>query len=359
MTETQTDLASTLVQARADYDALRLDESLAGYEAALAAAPDSYDATLGLSRVLSRMRRQAEALAAAERCIALDHQRPEGYCARGQLRFLVDDLDEARDDLLRALELAPDDPEARLSLAQVYADQSRFDEAEAELARAREAIAALEGEGARNRLLGTAWHAQAYLLLARNKNAEAVEAAQEAIALEAANPHAACLAYSNIGILEARSRRYDSAIDYLEHAYTMNRYFHRAGSALGRLLILRNHPQRAAEVLEQVLETMPEENGSTRYAYAMALARSGRRAQALGEYRAALSKGLSTPDALLARWQTVWLSEVGRYAVIGVILAAVLAYVVLAKPSPQTMTFLAILALILVLQRTMGRRRRS
>ncbi|MFH1086650.1 MAG: hypothetical protein V1772_12925, partial [Chloroflexota bacterium] len=230
--------------------------------------------------------------------------------------------------------------------------------AEAALAQARQTIGELADERERDRLLGTAWHAQAYLLLAKSKNAEAIEAAQQAIALEAANPHAACLAYSNIGILEARARRYDSAIGYLDHAYSMNRYFHRAGSALGRLLILRNRPQRATEVLAQVLETMKEDNGSTRYAYALALARSGQRAEALAEYRAALAKGLAGLDVLSARWHILWLSEAGRYAVIAVILAAVLAWIVLAKPSPQAMTFLAILALILVLQRTLGRRRR-
>ncbi|MBN1399929.1 MAG: tetratricopeptide repeat protein [Anaerolineae bacterium] len=341
------------------YHALRLDEAQALFEQILESAPQSFEGHLGLSKTYARQRRQDEAVEEAKTCIELAPERHEGYAALGALYFLTDALDEAREQLERALEIAPGAVEPRLTLSQVYADQGHYAEAEAELARAREATEAIAGERERLRSTAMAWHAQAYGLLAQGKNPEAVEAAQEAIALQEASPYAACLAYSNIGILEARARRYDQAIEYLERAYAMNAYFHRAGAALGRILILRRRPGRAAEVLSQVLQSMPEANGSVRHAYALALARSGQRAEALAQFRQALSLGLSGPDLVTARWQTVWLSDVGRYAVIGLVMAAVLVWIVVARPSAQALTFLAILALILILQRTLGRRSRS
>jgi len=207
-------------------------------------------------------------------------------------------------------------------------------------------------------LLALAWHAETYQRLAEGQNSEAMECAQEVIAMEEASPYAACLAYSNLGILEARARRYELAIDHLEQAYGMNPFFHRAGSALGRILIVRGRHQRAAEVLGQTLEHMPVENGGTRYAYAMALAKLGERRRALVEYRQALEEGLTGMDVLVARWQSLWLSNGGRYAILGVAAAALLAWMVLAKPSPQALTFVSLVAVILILQRTVGQRRR-
>jgi tetratricopeptide (TPR) repeat protein len=185
-----------------------------------------------------------------------------------------------------------------------------------------------------------------------------MEAAQQVIALEEVNPYAACLAFSNMGILEARARHYDQAIEYLERAFSMNPYFGRAGSALGRLLIVRGQSERAVEILAETLDHLPKDDASTRYAYALALSRNGQRQEALAEYRRALDQGLSGSDALLARWQTVWLSEWGRYTIIGILLAGVLAWIVLAEPTPQMLTLVGLLAVIIILQRTVGRRKR-
>jgi tetratricopeptide (TPR) repeat protein len=358
MSDTTRDHTQLLAEAWEAYHALRLDEAQALFETILASAPDSFEGHLGLSKTYARQRRQDEAVEKAKTCIGLAPERYEGYAALGALFFLADALADAREQLDHAIEIAPDAVDPRLTLSQVYADQGEYEEAEAELARAREAIDAIADERERLRSTAMAWHSQAYGLLAQGKNAGAIEAAQETIALQEASPYAACLAYSNIGILEARARRYDQAIDYLERAYEMNPYFHRAGGALGRILILRRQNRRAAEVLSQVLQTMPETSGSVRYAYALALARSSRRAEALAQFRQALSLGLSGPDLLLARWQTIWLSDVGRYVIIGLALAAVLVWILVAQPSAQALTFLAILALVLMLQRTLGRRSR-
>lgn len=352
------DRHALLAQAHAAYHTLRLDEAAELYQAVLAARPDDYDACLGMARTLTRRRDQEEARAYAERCVALDPGRYGGYAALGALDFLADRLDEARNALNDAVERAPDEPEPYLTLTQVYADLRRFDEARAALEGGREAIRAIAEGSYRRSMEAFAFHVETYLYLAEGKDAEARESAQEVIAREADNPHAACLAYSNLGILEARARRYDTAIEYLERAFAMNPYFHRVGAALGRILLVRNQNGRAAEVLQQALAVAPPESGSTRYAYALALGRLKRRDESWEQFRLALAEGLKGGDRLMACWQLIWQSRLGRQALIGLVLVAVLAWVVLGNPPPTTLTFLALLVVVVVLQRTVGRRRR-
>jgi tetratricopeptide (TPR) repeat protein len=349
-----------LALARVAYIRLELDEALRLYDDLLEAQPDLYDAHLGRARTLARMRRQEEAVAEAQRCIALDAERAQGHAALGMLRFLADELNEAHAALDQAVALDPDAADTYLTLSQVYADESEFGPAWEALEKARALIDAMPEGAERQQLVALAWHAQAYYHLSQGKNAEAIEAAQEVIALEEDSPYAACLAYSNIGILEARSRRYDVAIEYLDKAYTMNPYFSRAGNALGRLLILRRRFARAAEALGEIIARFPEEGGSTYHAYGMALARAGgRRAEALEQFRIARRKGLRNQvDALSSLWYMVWLSEWGRYTLVGLVLAAVAAWLILGQPSPQALTFLGILVLIMVLQRSWNQRKR-
>lgn len=354
----QRTLTELVDQARDAYSHLRLEEALDCYQRAEALRADSYVACLGIARTLIRMRRSEEADAAIARCLSLDPGRFEGQTALGILLFLSDDDDEAISALKRAVEMAPDEAEPRLVLAQAYADTGELETASSELEKARELIAAVEDEGQRQSLLALAWHAEAYQWLSEGENAAAMECAQEVIALEEANPYAACLAYSNLGLLEGRARHYDLAIEYLEHAYQMNPFFYRAGAALGRILIVRGQYDRAARVLGRVLEQNGPAGGGTRYAYATALAKLGRRKEALAQYRRAREEGLSGVEKQLARWQTVWLSNRGRYAIAAIALVALVAWLVLAKPSLQALTLVALVVVILVLQRTLGRRRR-
>jgi tetratricopeptide (TPR) repeat protein len=344
-------------EARAAYQDLRLAEALEGFRAAEALQPDSFEVHLGLAQTLTRMRREEEALRAAQKAISLDSGRFEAYTALGVLHFLADRHDEAMAALRHAVELAPNDPEPRLVLAQVDADLRRFTEAEAELGVAHELVGAIKDQRAREQMLALAWHVETYLYLAEGRNTEAVESAQKVISQEGVNPYAATLAYSNLGVLELRQRHYNQAIEYLERAYEKNPYMHRAALTLGRLLIMRNRPQRAAEVLGQTLETMPAPtDGSARFFYAMSLARSGRREEALAAYRQALGEGLKGIDNLGARWQVIWLSTWGRAVVIAIGLGAVLAWILLFKPTPQTLTLVLLLVVILVLRRAIGRR---
>jgi tetratricopeptide (TPR) repeat protein len=347
-----------LAQADAAYNALDLDAAVTGYREVLEDSPGSYEAELGLAHALTRLRDHEQARAAAERCIALAPERAEGYASLGVLQFLLDETAPARQSLEKALALAPDDPEARLTLAQVAADEGNATAADEQLARARQSIDALPAGQDHDALLALAWHAQTYLQLIAGNNSAAREAAQEVIALREANPYAACLAYSNLGILDAQSKNYDQAIEYLEQAFGMNPRFYRAASALGRILILRKQHERAAEVLAVVVAHPFSDQGMDRYLWAMALAKSGRRAEAAEQYRLALSAGLKGVFKIQALWQVVWQNQWGRYAVIGVGLLAVLLYVLLVRPDGSALSLLAVAGVILLMQLVLGRARR-
>ncbi|NLG27633.1 MAG: tetratricopeptide repeat protein [Chloroflexi bacterium] len=351
MAEPSTDRETALRHAHAAYRDLRLDDAFETYRTLSAADPRDYDAQIGLARTLIRQRKQDEALAAAQRCVELDPTRYEGFAALGVLHFLTDELASASAAVQHAIGLAPDEPDPRLTLAQIHADQKQFPDAHAELDRARESIMRIADDALRLELQAAAGHSETYILLTENKPEDARLAAQTVITLEDANPHAACLAYSNLGILDARARRYSDAIDNLQRAIDMNPYLEGAGTTLGRLLILRGQAERAAQVLGKVVENPNLHGGSARMAYGMALARTGRRAEALEQYRQALAAGLRGTDKLIARWQTIWLDPRGRYVLIGLALAAVAAWVLFAQLSPQMLTLLAILVVIVLLQR--------
>ncbi|MEA3408461.1 MAG: tetratricopeptide repeat protein [Chloroflexota bacterium] len=352
------ELQALLDKAREAYHALRLDEALDLYQQAARVDPESFAAHVGLAKTLTRMRRQKQALDAAQQALELAPQQPDGHTALGTLFFLADQNEKAREALERAIELDAQQPESHLTLAQVYADLGRLEDAESQLERAQELIEGIPEQERRRSLQAIALHARAYKNLAEGNDKEAMERAEEIVAFKDANPHAACLAYANLGILEARKRRYAQAVEHLEKAFRLNPYFYRAGGALGRLLLVQKQHERAAEVLETVLDLTPDAGGGIHYAYGMALAKLGQREKAIAQYREALDKkGLRPLDSVAARWKMIWLSKTGRYLIIGLLLAAVLAWLVLARPSPQAITLVAIVAVIVILQRIMRRQR--
>ena len=352
------DYAELLQQAQDAYRGLRLDDALEYYLAAGEARPDGYEARLGLSRILGRLRRVEEAYVAAQRCIELAPERFEGYASLGTLHWLMARNDEAISLLQRSIELAPKEADPRLTLAQVYTDAVQIDRARAELAAAREFIAAIEDDDLRNRTGAFSWHVETYLLLAEGNDAEAMEAAQEAVDLQDANPYAASLALSNLGILHARARRYVEGIECLERARRMNPFLYQVENALGRLLLVTHSYERAAEVLGEATQNATRGNGSTRHAYATALAKLGRREEAGAQYRQALREGLGGLGGVIARWQLIWLSVWGRYALLGALAVGLLAWALFGEPSPTALTLVALVALILVLQKKFGQAKR-
>lgn len=336
------------------YRDLDLDTTISAYRAALAKGENDYQAHVGLARVYTRMRRVEQAEEHAQKALELEPEGWEGHDALGVLLFLTDEIDDARRSLEKAAELAPNAPEPLLTLSQVAADEGGFEEASQHLAKARALIETKDDADRRRELLAMAWHNETYIKLSEGDREGALAAAEKVIALQDANPYAACLAHSNIGILEARARNYDEAIDHLSQACEMNPYFYRASSALGRILIVRGRHEEAVTALEHALSQ--ERNPNTRYAYAVALAKSGQREEALANYRQALEEGLGGVDAIIARLQTLWLSKRARQVLVGIALLALVAWVIFGDPSAQVITFIIVVAAVVLLQQVIGKR---
>ncbi len=341
----------------AHYHSLRLDDALAAYERAAEEQPHGYDAQLGVTRTLTRMRRPDAAYAAAEALVAMDPDRWEGHASLGTLYFLSDRYEEAVDSLQRAIGLGPEESEPQFTLAQVFADLERQGEAQRALSAGRENLSNVSGEAA-GAMEAFGLHAEIYVLLAAGQEAEATELAQRLVGMRDVNPHAAALAYSNLGILAANSRNLEQAVEYLEQAYAISPYLHLAGRTLGTILVVRRNYERAAVVLGSVVDNMPDPDGSTRYVYGLALANSKHRREAEEQFRLALQSGLRGTNRLAAWWQMVWQSTWGRYIVIAVALAAVVAWLVFGRPQPQTLVAVVLVLLFLGVQRFLQRRRR-
>jgi len=339
------------------YNALRMDQAKDVFQSLVDKDPSNYEARLALARTYIRMRREDDAYEQAEACARMQPERAEAYTCQGMVRFLQDDLDEARDRLQQAILLDPDDPEPYLTLAQVMTDLKLYAESAAELQTARKLVAHITDDNQRRQLEASELHARTYVLLNQNKVPEAMAIAKELAEYEDETPYAACLAYSNLGLMEARLKHYDKSIEYLEKAYAMNPYFYRAGSALGRIYLVRGVVTKAAEVLGTVVANSPEVDAHTRHAYAASLAKIGRRAEAIEQYRTALQAGLKGLERLMACWQLVWLSNVGRLVVIALALAALAAWLIFGKPDGSTLAFVAVLLILFVMQRLLGRKR--
>jgi len=349
--------ASQVREGDQHYRALCLDDAMVAYERAAEIRPEGFEARLGLARTLTRMRRPEEAFAAAQALVDLDSGRWEGHACLGTLYFLGDRYDEAVQKLRQAIHLAPGEPESYFTLAQVYADLEQPSNARRALDEGREHLTEL-GEDAARSMAAFGLHSEIYMCLADGRQAEAVELAQRLVGMRDDNPHAAALAYSNLGILAANSRNLDQAVEYLEQAYAISSYLHLAGRTLGTILVVQHKYGRAAEVLSAVVESMPAPDGSTRYVYGLALANVKRRREAEEQFRLALQSGLKGTNRLAAWWQMVWQSAWGRYVVTAVFLAAAAAWLLFARPEPQTLVLAGCLVLFIVLQQRLQRRRR-
>jgi len=339
------------------YHRLELDAARQAFEDAVTGSPEAFEGHYGLARTLIRMRREEEARQEVQHCLALGPDRYAAYALAGLFHFLVDALDEAQGSLQKATELAPEETEPYVVLAQVYADQQAFAEADAALERARELIDALPDEAVQRRERAALLHAETYVALSAGREDEARAKAEQALAFGDANPHAVCLANTNLGLMSARRRRWDEAVGYLEAALELNPAFYRARGALGRVHLVAGRPQAAADALGAALDAMPRPDAHTVMAYASALSKIGRRDEAVAQYRRALELHPRCVERVYAWWQVIWQSRKGRASVIVLGTVTLMLWLWLGKPSPQAITLVLLVVLILVLQRSVANKR--
>ena len=347
----------TLDRATRALAALQLDEAASLYQSLIDQDDENYEAWIGFAKTLTKQRKTDEAFAAANKCIALDPERWDGYASLGTLSFLIDENDQAIEELKRAVSLNASEPEPLLTLSQVYAEKEEFELAEDSLREGQSLVDQMEEGTEKRAMQAFALHVKTYLLLSRGENDAAFETAQEIIAYKDANPHAACLAYSTLGILSWRDKDMDAAQEYLEQAHELNPYFSRSAATLGQLYYMRQQYDRAVEVLGDAVALNPRTDGAIHYAYGSALAKARRRQEAHEQFKVAIEQGLKGLPKWVARWQLIWLGTVGRTVIIMLGLALVAAWLIWGQPDMSTLTLFGAFAVFLLLRRLFGKKR--
>jgi predicted Zn-dependent protease len=128
--EAQRELAESLRRAN------RLDEARARFAAYLEQHPDDTEALVGAARTALSLADFDEAARHLDRALALDPKLSVAFHERGGLSLNRNQPVKAWEDLSRAVELEPDNPDYRARLALALARLGRSQEAEAEAKRA-------------------------------------------------------------------------------------------------------------------------------------------------------------------------------------------------------------------------------
>jgi serine/threonine-protein kinase len=232
------------------------EQARAAYQKAIALDPNYAAAYSGLADAewrLADMRTNnpddyARASAAAEKAIALAPDAPEGYRARGQLRYVYYyDWSGARADYEKALALDPTFGPAGVDHAQLMAT----------LGKVPEAIEALRQIIARDPLSGTAWHRLARLLMDSGRFTEVPEASARIRAI--GGDADANLFGADLDLLEGR---WQQSLEL----YRSQKY--QAWKLLGAAMAEHSlgHPNESQHALEEAIRTYGD---SLSFQYAM------------------------------------------------------------------------------------------
>jgi tetratricopeptide (TPR) repeat protein len=175
------------------------------YETALKLSPDYHYARRRLLRLALNQEDYATARQHAERLLAQAPNEPEHHFLAGLVHARADQIDEAREHYLAAVEAAHDDyPEAHFNLGLLEKGAGRIPEA---IAAYQKAIAHKPGYLAALNNLGLAYAAQ-------NDDSKAEQAYQSAIAHDPKY----IPAWINLGKLRVRTQQFEAAVAAFEHA---------------------------------------------------------------------------------------------------------------------------------------------
>ena len=227
----------------------RYDEAALQFRRVLAFAEDYALAWGGLGEALFRAGRYEEAVEPLDRALSIDPDLSIAgglHLVQGRSLLELNRLPAAERSLLRAAELAPDDPQPLLELAKLLSLQQRADEAELHRKRAME----LGANGV------AALHAQAEALRGRQRIDAALDAYREALELE---PNYAP-ALAGMGAAMFQLQRYEDAVDTLGQALAIDADLPEASSLyclMGRAQHELGYPEEAAEQFERCLALDP------------------------------------------------------------------------------------------------------
>ncbi len=213
------------------------------------------------------------------------------HVRRGVLLEQAGKLEEAVAEHEKALQINPQDVQARINLISLYGRLGRVEKAEEHY----RAILAVNPNRAE------AHYNYGVLLFGQQKYAEAEQAFERALQI---NPYHA-EAHNNLGYLLERQGRLEDARKQYEAAIADRPEYRLAHFHLGRLLV---NQRRYDEAIRHLLKTVtPEDDSTPGYLYALAAA-YGR----AGDRRNALTYARRARDAAAARGQTRLLSSIER-----------------------------------------------
>ncbi|MDA8230054.1 MAG: sulfotransferase [Magnetospirillum sp.] len=241
---------------------------------AVALAPDLVAAWNNLGIILQEAGKFDESLACLERVAALQPDYPEGHNNLGNTCKRLGRLDRAEAHYARALALNPNYAEAHSNLASLLNDRGRLDEA---AAAARRAIDL-------NPRLADAYINLAAIDTARGKQAEALRRLDSLLAFAPAHP----------GGLAARAKalkhfdRLEEALDSARRAVAASPESAEAHDTLGQMLQALNRVDEALATFDRAAALPGTAAESARVNRAVLLMETGRKAEALEAFDAAL-----------------------------------------------------------------------
>jgi Flp pilus assembly protein TadD len=172
------------------------------YQAALALAPNSADALVGLANIYMQSKRLPQAEAALRRYLAVEPKNGAAHLQLGRVLEAEGKHAEAAAELQQGLQLAPGDPGAQRDLAFSYASAGKYDKAEAIY---RALLAKSPNDAELHYGLGAA-------LMAQHKDAEAQTELLTAIKLK---PDAGVI-YGDLAVVAAENKNYPLALKALD-----------------------------------------------------------------------------------------------------------------------------------------------
>lgn len=274
-----------ILSRRGDYP-----QSIDLYQQAIADNPGDLAARVQFARVLRFNRRFADSGRALDQVLQADARNVPALIERGILRGQVGDYQPGIADLQQALQLAPDDLNAQLGLAEVLSYQGNYPESirlyRAALERAP------ENEKARTEL-GLA-------LSYAGQNEEALRQIETVLR---ANPNSTDAQIARASTL-GRARRFDESIALFRAILRRDPKSQRAQLGLAESLVAAGQFPQAVAAYDVLLRTEPD-NASYRVARAQALGYAGRTNEAVSALQAVLQSNPNNERARLALAETL------------------------------------------------------
>ena len=242
-------------------DTKQLDKALNCHKQAIAADPQNYAPRVGKGVAYRLLKRSSEARAAFEKAIEMAPDKPQAYVSLGSLELTQDNVAAAIELSQRAIELDDSLAGGHANLAIALAQAGRCDEAEDSLRKATVRghlhAAVIHGLIDRKRKGESDPGAEDHADVNHRNNVAAIPYYEYALAA-ATTAHDRCLFLTAIGNCYKEIRQFDKAIDYHTQAIAADPQYHAPHVNLGIVYNRMGRLVEAKSALQKALEMAPE-----------------------------------------------------------------------------------------------------